>query len=132
MKKYYLFAALIMAAMAGCKSDSTTAPVVVNDVVVGTWLSTGADVAPGLRVAPFRVKQITAVFNANLTYTVTQLDSDNVITTYTGTVVTDTSSNGTIRKITANQATPSVVTSKGIYQVFDSTSTLRRMTYEII
>ena len=71
--------------LTSCKSDdSTTAPVVV-DPIVGSWISEGANVAPGLTGAPFNVSKIVATFNTNKSYTVVQTDKSNVTTTFTGT-----------------------------------------------
>lgn len=140
MKKSLLFLfALITLAFTACSSDdSTTVTPVPTDPIVGTWVSDGADVAFGLRVAPFKVKKIVATFNENKTYTVVQTDSSNVNTTFTGTYIntessyTDTVSTSftkgaKIYSIVANQATPSAVIATGIYAI--STT---NMTYEVI
>jgi len=110
----------------------------VLDNIVGTWLTDGANVAYGLRLAPFKVKKIVATFNANKSYTVVQTDSSNVTTTFTGTYTITESTNsdtlsttGTkgakIYSIVANQQTPSTVTANGIFAVSNS-----KMTYEVI
>ncbi len=119
------------------KDDSTTEPVVV-DAIVGTWVSEGANVAPGLAVAPFNVSKIVATFNANKTYTVVQTDKSNVTTTLTGTYTntastsTDASATtgtqgATIYNIVCNQATPASVIATGIYAISGS-----KMSYEVI
>jgi len=95
--------------------------------IVGSWLSEGANVAPGLK-STLKTKKIVAVFNANATYTVTATDSSNVDVVYTGTFATAASSNTSIRTITLNQTTPTSVTSSGIYQVTAS----GLLTYEVI
>lgn len=134
-----LLAATMLLAI-GCKDDEETTPVTptTTDPIVGVWVSEGLNVPYGLRIAPFKVVKITATFNANKSYTVVQIDSANVTTTYTGTYTNtetthkDTASasltkNATIFNIVANQATPSVVTSTGIYAISST-----NMTYEII
>ena len=130
MKKISILFAIFMFVFFGCKKEETTSPVVVTpDPIIGTWVSEGANVAYGLRVAPFKVKKIVATFNSNKSYTVVQTDSSNVNTTLSGTFASDTSSNGTIRKIVCTQATPSAVTATGIYQVNTAGT---GMTYEVI
>ncbi|KAB2922731.1 MAG: hypothetical protein F9K22_10945 [Bacteroidetes bacterium] len=139
----HLFMLLLAAAaltVVGCKEDDDTTPVTPTptDPIVGTWVSEGANVPLGLRVAPFKVVKITATFNANKSYTVVQIDSANVTTTYTGTytnmestskdtVSSSTTKDATIYNIVANQATPTVVTSTGIYAIKST-----NMSYEII
>lgn len=140
MKKLLLLSFFVFAfVFTSCKKDSTTTPpTTTTDPIVTTWVSTGANVPYGLRVAPFKVVKIVATFNANNSYTVVQTDSSNVETTFTGTYTstasafTDTVSaslthNATIYNIVANQASPSAVTSTGIYAISGS-----NMTYEII
>ncbi|MGE5680967.1 MAG: hypothetical protein ACM34K_08825 [Bacillota bacterium] len=142
MKKSLLFLLCFLTlALSSCKKDDDnggTNPPAATDPIVGTWVSQGANVALGLRVAPFKVVKIVATFNENKTYTVVQTDSANVQTTFTGTYTnaesnaTDTlSTTGTkgakIYTITANQATPSAVTAQGIYAISSG-----NMTYEVI
>ena len=140
MKQLFLLCtAIAMFAMIGCKDEETvTTPTTTKDPIVGVWVSEGANVPYGLRVAPFKVKKITATFNENKSYTVVQVDSANVQTTYTGTITytestssdtvsTSTTKGAKIYNIVANQATPTVVTSTGIYAIIGT-----NMTYEII
>lgn len=134
-----LLAVIVMMIVAGCKKeeDAVVTPV-AKDAIVGTWVSEGLNVPYGLRVAPFKVVKITATFNENKSYTVVQVDSANVSTTFTGTITysessssdtvsTSTTKNAKIWNIVANQATPSVVTSTGIFAISGT-----NMTYEII
>ena len=140
MKKL-LFLSFFMLALVftSCKKDdtTTTAPPAA-DPFVTSWVSQGTNIPYGLRVAPFKVVKIVATFNANNSYVVVQTDSSNVQTTLTGTYTAsastfkDTASasltNGaTIYNIVANQASPSAVTSTGIYAISGT-----NMTYEII
>jgi hypothetical protein len=87
-----------------------------EELLIGSWLSDGANVAPGLK-ATLKTKKIVATFNANMTYTVVATDSSNVDVTYQGTYSTTANTNTSIRNITLNQTVPSSVTSTGIYRV---------------
>lgn len=134
-----LLAVIVMMIVAGCKKeDDAVVTPTPKDAIVGTWVSEGLNVPYGLRVAPFKVVKITATFNENKSYTVVQVDSSNVSTTFTGTITyTESSSSDTVStsttkgakiwNIVANQATPSVVTSTGIFAISGT-----NMTYEII
>ena len=138
-KQFMLVVTMALLTIVGCKEEDTTVAVVTpKDPIVGTWVSEGTNVPYGLRVAPFKVKKITATFNENKSYTVVQVDSANVQTTFTGTisytestssdtVSTSTTKNAKIYTIVASQATPTVVTSTGIYAISGT-----NMTYEII
>lgn len=97
-----------------------------SELLVGTWVSEGNNVAPGLRTT-LKTKKIVATFNANNTYTVVATDSANVNVTYSGTYSTTVNQNTSIRNITLNQTTPTSVTSQGIYRV-----TTKDLTYEVI
>lgn len=97
-----------------------------KEYLVGTWVSEGNNVAPGLK-ATLKTKKIVATFNANNTYTVVATDSFDVSVTYTGTFTTQANNNTSIRNITLNQTTPTSVTSQGIYRV-----TTKDLTYEVI
>ncbi|MFZ4621715.1 MAG: hypothetical protein ACOYNS_14235 [Bacteroidota bacterium] len=140
MKKLLmLLVTLALLSAIGCKKeDDAVVTPVVTAPIVGTWVSEGTNIAIGLRGAPFKVKKLTAVFNSDKSYTVTQVDSANVTTTFTGTITTtestysDTASASTtkgakINTIVANQASPSAVTSTGIFAISGS-----NMSYEII
>lgn len=130
----------ITLAFTACSSDddNTVTPPTPTDPIVGIWVSDGANVAYGLKLAPFKVKKIVATFNENKTYTVVQTDSSNVTTTLTGTYTniessyTDTLSasltkGAKIYSIVANQATPSAVIATGIYAINTT-----NMSYEVI
>jgi hypothetical protein len=106
--------------------------------IVGTWITEGANVAFGLKLAPFKVKKIVATFNENKSYTVVQTDSANVTTTFTGTYTSTESTysdtlstsftkGAKVYTIVANQATPSTVTATGIYAISST-----NMSYEVI
>ena len=140
MKKLLtLLVTIALMSIIGCKEeDDAVVTPVAKDPIVGTWVSEGLNVPFGLRSAPFKVKKITATFNENKSYTVVQVDSANVQTTFTGTITyTESTSSDTVTasttkgakiyNIVANQATPTVVTSTGIYAISGT-----NMTYEII
>ncbi len=140
MKKSVLFLLFAVSLVfTSCKDDdTTTTPTPTTDPIVGTWVSEGANVAIGLKVAPFKIKKIVATFNANKSYTVVQTDSADVNTTLTGTyTITETSFTDTlstnatkgakIYTIVANQATPATITATGIFAISSS-----NMTYEVI
>jgi hypothetical protein len=125
--------------MTSCKKDDSNPTEQTKvDLIVGTWVSEGANVAPGLAVAPFNVVKITATFNANKSYTVVQTDKNGVNTTLSGTYTntestytdasTTTGTQGAkIYTIVANQSTPAAVTATGIYAVSGT-----KMSYEVI
>ncbi|MEJ2503269.1 MAG: hypothetical protein P8177_08130 [Gemmatimonadota bacterium] len=127
MKKHAILAALVLAVfgLAACDEESTG---VEDDTeeLVGTWVSKGADLAPGF--APFAIDSIIATFNEDQTYEVLQYagGSDQEVT-LTGTYVIGPQEEGEIRAITLTQATPSALTAAGIFQVSGSS-----MQYEVI
>lgn len=87
-----------------------------TEPLIGTWLSDGANVAPGLKTVS-KTKKIDATFNANGTYKVISTDSSNVQVTFEGTYSTKAVADMSIREITLNQTVPSALTSTGIYRV---------------
>lgn len=132
--KRSLLAAVLMAVtlmFSACSSssssDSPTAPVIETDVIVGTWISESADIAPGL-ASTLKTTKIVATFNSNNTYTVVATDSLGAAVTYSGTYTTAANNGLTIRSIILNQTVPTSVTSTGIYQV----GTNGYLTYEVI
>lgn len=118
--------ALLALGIAACGDDDGTGPDDEQDEIVGTWVSAGADLAPGLAAAPFNADSIIARFNENGTYQVTQWSAGASIG-FSGTYALGAQPEGQIRAITANQTTPTSVTSEGIFQVSGAT-----MRYEII
>lgn len=124
----FLFANLIFLYV-GCSNsdDNSVVTPPAADVIVNTWISEGAGVAPGL-VTLLKTVKITATFNANDTYTVIAKDSAGAEVTYSGTYSVSENSGTTIRSITLNQTAPTSVTSQGIYQV-DSKGMMK---YEVI
>jgi hypothetical protein len=121
MKQFAAILVLAALVIGGCKKDdSTTTPSPTNDPVVGTWVSSGTNVAPGLRSA-LKVKSVTVVFNADSTVTTQSTDSSNVVTSYTGgTYHLGAAADTTIRSIVIAYTTPAI-TQSGIVKVVGST-----------
>ncbi|MDX9760106.1 MAG: IPT/TIG domain-containing protein [Bacteroidota bacterium] len=107
----------------------------VEDPIVGVWVSDSANVAPLLYGAPFHVRKIVATFKANGTYTVVQTDSSQTSLTLTGVwfaaVGGAAAPNDKIRTITVNQGTPSALTAEGIYEVTVDDGKIM-MNYEVV
>jgi len=98
--------------------------------IVGTWVSSGANVAPIL-VSLFGVDSIVATFNSNQTYEVLQYAGGATSPlTLTGTYSQSLSSTGNIWTITVDQTTPAALTSEGIFEVTVSDNP-NSMLYEI-
>ncbi len=132
MSSKWVVIALAALALAACGKSSTDNTPPPQDELVGTWLSTGSNIPLGLRIAPIKAKTIVATFNANNTYTVVSTDSSNANTTMTGTWSAGViGTSGVIRAITVNQATPSTLTSQGIFQAM-GTAVGSTMKYEVI
>jgi hypothetical protein len=121
MKYFALILLLAALVIGGCKKDdASTTPSVTIDPVVGTWLSNGANVAPGLRTA-LKVKSVTVVFGSDSTVTTQSTDSSNVVTSYTGGVYhLGAPADTTIRSISISYASPAI-TQSGIVQVVGTT-----------
>jgi hypothetical protein len=94
------------------------------EAIHGDWVSEGDDVAPLLQL--FYFTKIDANFSADGTYLVTALDVNGATYDYAGTytVAVDTEPH----TIVLEQATPSVVTSEGIWSVDDAGV----LTYEVV
>jgi hypothetical protein len=124
MKYFSVVLLLTVLIIGGCKKDdASTTPTPTVDPVVGTWLSAGANVAPGLRTA-LKVKSVTCVFGSDSTVTTQSTDSSNVVTSYTGgTYHLGAPADTTIRSITISYASPAI-TQSGIIQVVGSTMRL--------
>lgn len=97
------------------------------DAIVGTWISQGEDIAPGLAGPPFLNVEIVATFNADNTYNVESLDTNGSTISFTGTWVAGAPNAEGIRSILLEQATPFAAVSSGIFRINGS-----RMEYEVI
>ncbi|MBN8544716.1 MAG: hypothetical protein J0L60_01175 [Ignavibacteria bacterium] len=130
MKKLFSLSILFLAIMlTGCNKDENPVvpPTPTVDPLVGTWVSEGTDVAPGL-VSVSKTKRVVATFNANKTYKVVSTDSSNVQVTFEGTWTYTDNTGSTIKTITLAQTVPTSLTSTGIFEV----STSGNLTYEVI
>ena len=118
--------------LAGCGTavDSGGGPTQEN-AIIGSWLSTGADVAPLLAGAPFNNTKITATFNNDGTYSVVSIDTSNKELDYAGTYQIMQSGTGNIVQIRCSQVMPSTAQAEGMYQI-DTTQTPARMQYEVV
>lgn len=135
MKNIFFVLLLAAAVFAGCKKsdDNPVAAAPPSDVIVGTWVSSGTNVAP-LLVALSKYTKLTATFNADGTYKIVTIDSAGTQGTATGTYVTAAggaaSPKDSIRTIVATQMTPTALTAEGIYQVTPGTPAT--MKYEVV
>ncbi len=97
------------------------------EAIVGAWVSEGAThVALGLQQLS-KTARIDAEFAENGTYNVVATDSTGSEVTFTGAYELGEETASGIRTITLTQATPSSVTSEGIFQIESD-----MMTYEVI
>jgi len=87
--------------------------------IVGRWLSAGENVAP-LLVIYFNIDSIYAEFKDDQTYVVRQVDKLGVSLVLQGTYSAEPSGVGNIYKIVANQSSPTVLTSEGIFEISTS------------
>jgi hypothetical protein len=128
-----LAAAVAGMMLAGCGNavDTTGGTSSQQNAIVGSWLSSGGDVAPLLAGAPFNDAKITATFNNDGTYTVVSIDTSNKEIDYAGTYQIMDSGVGTIWQIRCSQVMPSTAQAEGMYQV-DTTQTPVRMQYEVV
>jgi hypothetical protein len=100
--------------------------------IVGTWLSTGTNIAPLLQsVFSNGIDSIYATFKSNQIYEVRQVQTDGSELAYVGTYTVQKSSVGNIYTITIGQTSPTVATIEGIYEV-DRTQTPDFMKYEVV
>ncbi|MCA0388082.1 MAG: hypothetical protein LCH52_06255 [Bacteroidetes bacterium] len=130
MKKLFSLSILFLAiVLTGCNKDENPVvpPTPTVDPLVGTWVSEGTDVAPGL-VSVSKTKRVVATFNTNKTYKVVSTDSSNVQVTFEGTWTYTDNTGSTIKTITLSQTVPTSLTSTGIFEV----STSGNLTYEVI
>jgi hypothetical protein len=119
-------------ALSGCGSatDSSVGGG-MQDPLIGTWVSAGADVAPLLAGPPFNNVMITATFSADGTYSVDGVDTMSKHLAYTGTYQTMSSSVAGIVTIELHQVQPQTATAEGMFQI-DTSMTPARMQYEVV
>lgn len=139
MRTTYLWGAVLGAsiigmavAACGCgQAVGTGGSGTTQNAIVGTWVSSGADVAPLLAAKPFNYVSITATFNADGSYHVVGVDSSNKETDFDGTYMLSASGVAGIENIDLSQSAPTAVQSEGILSV-DTTVTPNRMKYEVV
>jgi hypothetical protein len=113
-----------IALSAACASDNGLAPS-RHDEIVGTWISTGSDVALGLSAA-MRTAAVKATFSADSSYRIELIDSTHATVIFAGTW----SVSGTpqsIRSITLTQIAPAAAVEQGVFQVNGA-----RLTFEVV
>jgi hypothetical protein len=138
MKTKFLYLALGTAlagmamAAAGCGTAVEQTPMQTpQQLLTGTWLSQGNDVAPLLAGPPFNNTSIKATFNSDGSYTVVSIDTSNKMVNYAGTyAITPTTVMGLL-DIQCNQSMPSNAVAQGIYQI-DTSVMPARMQYEVV
>lgn len=96
------------------------------DELVGTWVSAGSDLAPGLLVGPFVTDSIIGTFREDGTYGMVQWVAGAEVNRV-GTYTTGPEPEGAIRALTLVQTSPAELTFAGIFQVGEAS-----MRYEII
>jgi hypothetical protein len=122
-RRFFPLAFAVTALTAACNSDGSVGPA-RQDPMIGTWISSGSDVAIGLSTS-MRVAMVTATFSANHTYRIDITDSTHAVTTYAGTW-TAAGSNG-VRAITLAQTSPAASIEEGVFQIDGA-----RLTYEVV
>lgn len=129
MKNRTITAMLVLSVfgLAACDDEDPVDVGTDTDEIVGTWVSQGDDVAPGL-VSLGSVDSIFATFNEDQTYEVTTYaGGSDQPQDVSGTYVTDPEGDGgEVRAISLDQSAPAL-TAQGIFQV-DGNS----MQYEVI
>ncbi|MFZ5946649.1 MAG: hypothetical protein ACOYU5_01625 [Stygiobacter sp.] len=134
MKKL-LAVALISILLFGCKkSDDNPVETQTKDPIIGTWISTGSNVAPLLNTifaSVGGIDSIYATFNENNTYYVKQVNKNKTSIVYEGTYVLTKSTNTDIHKISIVQTKPSAASNEGIYQINTSVNP-NTMKYEVV
>jgi hypothetical protein len=118
--------------LAGCGAAvDTSGGTTQQAAIVGSWLSSGADVAPLLAGAPFNNTKITATFKNDGTYSVVSIDTSNKELDYAGTYQIMESGISNITQIRCSQVMPSTAQAEGMYQI-DTSQTPVRMQYEVV
>lgn len=104
----------------------------VDPDLVGTWLSTGDNIAPLLQlIFQNQIDSIYATFGDDQTYSVRQVQLDASVIAYAGVYSANASSVGNIWTIQLEQSVPSTATVEGIYEI-DLTVQPDTMLYEVV
>ncbi len=118
---------LTMFAVIGCDDDdddNTVAPPVetISDHIVGTWLSTGDNLAPLLAGEPFLLDSIIVTFGDDNIILLEQHVIDGAWATFNGTWDVDEETfEGEIFKFTGDYTSPASFTQVGICRVVEGT-----------
>ncbi len=114
------------------QAQNSPANVKSAENIVGTWLSTGDNIAPLLQVIfSQNIDTIYSTFNADNSYSVHQINKDGTKIDYAGTYTAAVSGTGNICTITIEQSTPTVATVEGIFEV-DTTASPDFLKYEVV
>jgi hypothetical protein len=114
--------------------DSGTGPDDTPDSIVGSWISTGDDVAPLLNaifIGNGGIDTVYATFGSDNIYNVRQVNTDKTVLLYTGTYSASKSNVGEIFTISISQTSPATATVEGIYEI-DFSAEPDKMTYEVV
>lgn len=125
MRGRVLEVAITLVVMAGTACDGPT-DVDDPDEIVGTWISAGDDLAPGLTVGPFGTDSILTTFSDDGSYEAIQWAAGAEIDRV-GTWEAGPGEPGQIRTVTLVQTAPSELTFQGIFEVSGES-----MRYEVI
>ncbi len=100
--------------------------------IVGTWVSTGSNIAPLLMFAfSNNIDSIYAIFETNQTYLVRQIDTTGNESNYEGIYTVQKSNVGKIYTITIDQTIPALATVEGMYEI-ERTQSPHFMQYEVV
>ena len=122
--RLFPIALAVVAFTAACNSDSAMGPA-RQDQIIGTWISTGSDVAVGLTNS-VHAAAVKATFNADMTYRIEIIDSTHTTMTYAGTWAATGMQHG-LRSITLTQQLPVAGTEQGVFEVSGA-----RLTYDVV
>ncbi|MCK6515611.1 hypothetical protein L6R46_11235 [Myxococcota bacterium] len=98
----------------------------LDSTLVGAWLSEGENLSPLFAGRFFKYVSVNADFKADSTYAVQAVDEAGATYDFTGTFTIDETTDPA--SIVLEQATPTVVTAEGIYDVDDADI----LTYEVV
>ncbi|KAA3614584.1 MAG: hypothetical protein DWQ05_14905 [Calditrichaeota bacterium] len=131
-----ILALMLVFGSVGCDKDSDNGTNNDDDgkTIVGTWVSTGNNVALLLNLifaGNGGIDSVYADFGADQVYNVRQVNVDKTVLTYVGTYTSEKSGTGDIYKISITQTAPAAAIVEGIYEI-DLSVTPHGMTYEVV
>lgn len=106
-------------------TDDSADPV-IDSKLVGAWISEGENLSPLFAGRFFKYVSVSAEFKADASYVVQAVDQAGSTYDFTGSFVIDEST--APATIVLTQATPSVVTAEGIYEIDEADL----LTYEVV